>query len=204
MNERNADGVVGFTRMQDGTEAEYALLHRLEERYAAGLADRLLAQLETLEEGLSGYRISRLGHSLQSATRAERDGADIDWIVAALLHDIGDGLAPFNHDSLAADILAPYVREEVTWVVRHHGIFQLAYYGDKIGADPEARRKYADSPHYDAAVTFCARWDQTSFDPDYATPPLSHFAPMVREVFARPAWSETVLRPGAREPQIAA
>jgi predicted HD phosphohydrolase len=195
---------VGFTRMVDGTAADYALLQRLEARHAAGLADRLLGQLEALSGGLAGYRIDRLQHSLQSATRAERDGADVDWIVAALLHDIGDGLAPFNHDSLAADILAPYVREEVSWVVRHHGIFQLAYYGDKIGTDPEARRKFADSPHYDAAVAFCERWDQTAFDPTYDTLPLDHFAPMVRTVFARPAWDETVLRPGVQVPLVAA
>lgn len=200
----DTDGTVGFTRMQDGTAADYALLERLEARYAAGLADRLLDQLRGLENGLSGYKISRLDHSLQSATRAERDGADIDWIVAALLHDVGDGLAPHNHDSIAADILAPYVREEVTWVVRHHGLFQLAYYGDKLGLDPEARRKHADSPHYAACVTFCERWDQTSFDPDYPTAPLAHFEPMVREVFARPAWSAEVLRPGIREPLVAA
>ena len=96
------------------------------------------------------------------------------------------------------------MREEVAWVVRHHGLFQLAYYGDKLGLDPNGREKHKDSPHYEACVTFCERWDQTSFDPDYPTEPLAHFEPMVREVFSRPAWSDAVLRPDLRVPLVAA
>jgi predicted HD phosphohydrolase len=190
--------------MEDGTEADYALLTRLEEDFAAGLPDRLLAQLRGLADGLSGYKIDRLQHSLQSATRARRDGADDDWVVAALLHDVGDAIAPYNHDSIAADILAPYVRAEVTWVVRHHGIFQLAYYGDKVGEDPEARAKFADSPHYQKAVIFCERWDQTAFDPDYPTDSLESFEPLVRAVFARKAWSPDVLQEGVAHPLVSA
>jgi predicted HD phosphohydrolase len=193
---------VGFTEMKHGTRADYELLARYEDDYAAGTADRLLAQLSKLAGGLSGYRISRLEHSIQSAARAEADGADIDWIVAALLHDIGDELAPHNHDSIAADIIRPYVREQVSWVVQHHGIFQMVYYAHHYGQDPEARRKYADHPYYQDAVDFCERWDQASFDPDYESPPLEHFAPMVREVFARPAWGDLVLRKGEREPLV--
>jgi len=189
---------VSFRRMQDGTVEDYALLQRLEEDHIRRLPERVLEHLCRLEGSLSGYKITRLEHSLQSATRAQRDGADIDWIVAALLHDIGDELAPHNHDSLAAEILKPYLREECVWVVRHHGIFQLAYYGDKIGLDPEARRKYAGHPCYDAAVTFCERWDQTSFDPDYESENLCTFAPMVYEVFQRPPWDPEFMRPGAR------
>jgi predicted HD phosphohydrolase len=193
---------VGFTEMKHGSRADYELLARREDEYAAGTADRILAQLARLGDGLSGYRISRLEHSIQSAARAEAAGADIDWIVAALLHDIGDELAPHNHDSIAADIVRPYVREQVSWVVRHHGIFQMVYYAHHYGKDPEARRKYADNPYYQDAVDFCERWDQASFDPDYRSPPLEHFAPMVREVFARPAWDGTVLRKGEREPLV--
>lgn len=195
-----AQNVVSFRQMEEGTADDYALLNRLEADFAARLPERILEHLMRLEHSLSGYRISRLEHSLQAATRAYRDGADIDWVVAALLHDIGDDLAPHNHDSLAAEVLKPYVREEVTWVIRHHGIFQLAHYGDKIGADPNARDKYADSPHYKSAVAFCARWDQMAFDPDYDTEPLATFEPMVREVFSRTPWAKEHLKPGVRVP----
>jgi predicted HD phosphohydrolase len=193
---------VGFTEMKRGTREDYDLLGRYEDQYAAGTADRILEQLSRLGGGLSGYKISRLEHSIQSAARAEADGADVDWVVAALLHDIGDELAPHNHDSFAADIIRPFVREQVSWVVQHHGVFQMLYYAHHYGRDPETRRKYQGHPYYQDAVDFCERWDQSSFDPDYRSPPLAHFEPMVREVFARPAWDEAVLRKGAREPLV--
>lgn len=189
--------------MKDGTVEDYQLLEHFEDQYAAELPDRILARLEQLKSGISGYQVTRLEHSLQTATRAMRDGADVDWIIAALLHDIGDDLAPSNHDTLAASILAPYVREECTWAVRHHGIFQFAYYGDKVGKDPEARQKFADHPYYAATVAFCERWDQTSFDPDYASNPLASFEPMVREVFLRQPWDNAHVRPGACVPLMA-
>lgn len=188
---------VSFTRMMDGTKADYDLLQREEEKFAAGLADRILDHLKMLDGAAGGYRISRMEHSLQSATRAEADGADIDWVVTALLHDIGDMLAPFNHDSLAATILAPYVREECTWVLRHHGLFQLKYYGEHVGEDPNARDKFKNHPHYDACVQFCERWDQNCFDPAYQNKPLSHFEPAVREVFSRKAWDPAVTQKAA-------
>ena len=197
------DRTVGFRQMKDGTAADYALLEELEEGYARALPDRILEHLGRLADGLSGSRVSRLEHSLQTATRALRDGADLDWVVTALVHDIGDDLAPANHDSLAAAILRPYVREECSWVVQHHGIFQLVYYAHHLGKDPEARRKYADSPYYQAAVDFCERWDQAAFDPDYDSEPLAAFAPMVREVFSRPPWDPAHLRPGVRVPLVA-
>jgi predicted HD phosphohydrolase len=195
---------VSFTRMQDGTREDYALLARHEAAFVAGTADRVLAQLRRLDDGLGGYKLSRLRHSLQCATRAWRDGADVDWVVAALLHDIGDDLAPHNHDSLAAAVIKPYVREEVSWVIRHHGIFQLVHYARHVGGDPDAREKYRGSPHFDAAAAFCERWDQASFDPGYDTLPIEFFAPMVREVFARPPWDPAHLRPGVQVPLTAA
>ena len=191
------DRLVAFTRMKDGTREEYLMLHELEKPFHAGTADRLLREMARQgEETLAGYRLSRLEHGLQAATRARRDGADIDWVVAALLHDIGDGLAPQNHDRFAAEILRPFVREEVTWVVEHHGIFQMHYYAHHYGWDRELREKYADSPYYRACVDFCERWDQSSFDPDYPIDRLESFADAVREVFARKAWDEAVIRPG--------
>lgn len=194
--------VVSFRQMKDGTAQDYAMLEKLEEDFARRLPERILASVEKLEHTLSGYQVSRLEHSLQAATRARHDGADTDWIVAALLHDIGDDLAPHNHDSLAAEVVKPYLREECTWVIRHHGIFQLVYYGDKVGMDPDAREKYRGHPHFDACATFVERWDQTAFDPDYPSEPLSSFAPLIRDVFTRTPWNLDHLRPGASVPLV--
>jgi len=192
-----AEKRVSFTQMKDGTAEDYALLEELEKPFLAGTADRLLKELAAQGgETLSGYRITRLEHGLQAATRARRDGADTDWVVAALLHDIGDRLAPQNHDKMAAEIMRPYLREEVTWVVEHHGVFQMYYYAHHHGWDRELRREYADSPHYQACVDFCERWDQASFDPDYPMDPLASFAAEVREVFSRKAYDLKVIRAG--------
>ena len=194
---------VKFTAMKDGDKEDYDFLTAHEIEYTRGTADRLLNALVSLDESLSGYQITRLGHSLQAATRAERDGADTDWIVAALLHDIGDIFAPYNHDEYAASILRPFVREQVAWVVEKHGDFQLAYYGQHVGADPEKRQHYRDSPYFDDCADFCERWDQSSFDPAYDTRPLDHFADRVRAVFARTPYDPAVIRPGHREPLTA-
>ncbi|MEO0390622.1 MAG: HD domain-containing protein [Pseudomonadota bacterium] len=180
---------VAFTAMKDGTRAEYDMLEALEQVHRTGTADRLLRELRSQQEDtLTGYQITRLQHGLQSATRARRDGADVDWVVAALLHDIGDGLAPQNHDKFAAEIFRPFVREEVTWVIAHHGIFQMYYYAHHYGWDRELRQQYASSPYYQSCVDFCERWDQSSFDPDYPMDPLSSFEDEVRSVFARKAY----------------
>lgn len=193
---------VKFTAMKDGDREDYDFLGRHETEYAKGTADRLLNALERLDESLSGYQVTRLEHSVQSATRAWRDGADIDWIVSALLHDIGDIFAPYNHDEYAAAILRPFVREQCAWVVEKHGDFQLVYYGHHVGADPEKRAAYKGHPFFDDCAEFCERWDQSSFDPDYDMKPLEFFAPMVREVFARKAYDPAVIRAGEREPLV--
>jgi len=195
---------VKFTAMKDGDKEDYDFLTRHEVAYTQGTAARLLDAMVRLDEGLSGYQITRLGHSLQSATRAERDGADTDWIVGALLHDIGDIYAPYNHDEYAASILRPFVREQVTWVVEKHGDFQLVYYGTHVGADPHKRDAYRDNPYFDDCATFCERWDQSSFDPAYDTLPLSHFAARVEQVFARQPYDPAVISPGTRIPLFAA
>ena len=194
---------VSFHQMKDGTAEEYAYLAELEEEHALGLPNRILSQLQQLANGLSGYKINRLEHSLQTATRASRDGADIDWVVSALLHDIGDELAPSNHDAFSAAILKPYVREECEWAVRHHGIFQLAYYGDKIGVDPNQRQKFEGHPYYKNTVLFCERWDQTSFDPDYKSESLSFFEEQVLEVFSRTAWQDKYIQHSIATPMDA-
>lgn len=188
---------VNFTQMKDGTREEYLLLRELEKPFLAMTADRILRELKAqAEDTLEGYKVTRLDHALQSATRALRDGAEEDWIVGALLHDIGDGLAPQNHDRFSAEIIRPYVREEVTWVVEHHAKFQMVYYAHHYGWNRFERETYKDSPNYQSCVDFCERWDQSSFDPDYATEPLETFEPMVRRVFARKAYDPAVLQPG--------
>ncbi len=188
---------VSFTQMKDGTRADYEMLEALEDVYRQGTADRLLRELASQDaESISGYKITRLQHGLQSATRARRDGADIDWVVAALLHDIGDGLAPQNHDKFAAEILRPYMREEPVWVVEHHGVFQMYYYAHHYGWDREQRDAYKQSPYYQSCVDFCERWDQASFDPDYPMDPLESFEAEVREVFSRKAYDPAVVQAG--------
>lgn len=188
---------VDFTQMKDGTREDYELLERREEIYRQGTANRLLKELASqADDTVTGYKITRLEHGLQSATRARREGADIDWVVATLLHDIGDGLAPQNHDKFAAEIMRPYMREEVTWTVEHHGVFQMVYYAHHYGWDPELRTKYSSSPYYQSCVDFCERWDQSSFDPAYQSDPLESFEAEVREVFARKAYDRGVIQPG--------
>ena len=184
---------VSFRQMKDGTQAEYLFLSQLERDYIGRLPDRILAALRALDEGLGGYRVTRLEHSLQTATRAEADGADEDMIAGALVHDLGDALAPENHSNYAAEIIRPYVRAEVTWVVAHHGLFQKVYYAHFFGEDPESRAAFRGHPYYESCVRFCESWDQAAFDPDYATRPLEHFEPLVRRIFCRHAFDPSVV-----------
>lgn len=188
---------VSFTQMKDGTKEDYLLLLDAEEGHLRGTADRVLRELRGQEdETLPGYKITRLDHALQSATRAHREGADTDWVVAAVLHDIGDGLAPQNHDQFAAEILKPFLREEVVWTVAHHGKFQMYYYAHHYGWNQHERETYRNSPYYPSCVDFCERWDQASFDPGYRCEPLEFFAPLVRQVFARKAYDRAVVQAG--------
>jgi predicted HD phosphohydrolase len=177
---------VQFRQMKDGTAAEYRMLAELEQTYASALPRRLLQGMELLGDSLQGYRVSRLQHSLQAATRAERDGADEEMIAAALLHDIGDDLAPYNHAALAAEILRPYVRPEVTWIVAQHGVFQAYYYAHHTGGDRDAREALRGHQWFNACAAFCERWDQASFDPDYDAFPISYFEPLLQQIFKRP------------------
>ena len=189
---------VTFTEMKHGTKEDYLLLDELEKPFLALTPDRILAELHRQADvTFAGYKITRLEHGLQSGTRAHRDGADIDWVVGALLHDIGDGLAPQNHDRMSAEVIRPFVREEVTWVVEHHGIFQMIYYGHHYNWDANARDRYKDHPCFQSCADFCERWDQSSFDPEYGSEPLEFFEPMIREVFARKAYDPGVIKAGA-------
>jgi predicted HD phosphohydrolase len=188
---------VKFTQMKDGTQEDYLFLREFEHVHNAATGQRVIRELRLQEdETLPGYKITRLGHSLQGATRAYREGADIDWVVGTLLHDIGDGLAPQNHDRFAAEIIRPFMREEVVWTVEHHASFQMYYYAHHYGWNQHEREKYRSSPYYQSCVEFCERWDQSSFDPDYKHESLSFFVPMVEEVFVRKAYDPAVIQAG--------
>ncbi len=177
---------VSFTRMEHGTQEEYEFLDRLEDNFKRGLAARLMQVLANLEHTLSGYQISRLEHCLQAATRAYRAGESEEWVVAALLHDIGDELAPYSHSEMAAAILRPFVSDEIYWVVKHHGVFQMYYYAHHSGGDRYARDQFKDHPYYDSAVRFCHEYDQNCFDPDYSSESLEFFQAMLERVCSKP------------------
>jgi predicted HD phosphohydrolase len=175
-----------FTRMQDATREDYQTIGRHSLEFFQGLPDRLLGHLQILEGDTGGYAVTRLTHSLQTATRAHRDGRDDEYVVCALLHDIGDTLACVNHSELAATILEPFVSEENHWIVKHHGIFQGYYFFHHLGLDRNLRDRYRDHPLFGECAAFCQKYDQNSFDPDYDTLPLGFFEPMVRQVFSAP------------------
>ncbi len=180
--------MVTWTRMEDGTEEDYRYLEELFHRHTSGhLVEHLLGTFRLLEGPTLGYQIDRARHCRQSATRALRNGEPTDMVVAALFHDIGDVLAPQNHSEVAAAILAPYVDDEIAWVIRHHGLFQGYYYFHHLGGDRDARDRYRSSPHFDRCADFCANYDQNCFDPGYDDLPLEDFLPLVEEVFARPS-----------------
>ncbi len=175
---------VSFNAMDAGTREDYDLVFAQDRGNTAHQAERVFEWLQMMD-GDSPYKISRLGHSLQTATRAEADGADEEMVVCALLHDIGDILAPANHSQAAAALLRPYVSKRNHWIVEHHGLFQGYYWFHHYDQDRNTRDKFREHEHYAACVAFCADWDQKSFDPEYPTLPLEHFKPMVRRLFAR-------------------
>ena len=175
--------------MKDGSEEDYLLLDKHEKKFIEGTADRIIKFMSGLTKTLEGYKINRLEHSLQTATRALNDKANDEMIVAALLHDIGDELAPLNHSEYAAAVLKPYVSEKTHWIVQKHGEFQMFYYAHFLGGDRNKREKYKDHKYYQATIDFCEKYDQSSFDPNYKSLPLEHFAPMVRRIFSRKPYS---------------
>lgn len=183
---------VSFIHMADGTTEDYEFLDKLEQQYAAKLPERIEDNLRKLENSLSGYKVTRLEHSLQSGTRAYRDGRDTDYVVAALIHDIGDELAPYSHSEMAASILRPFVSNDLYQIVRTHGVFQIFYYGDQTGINKNLRERYSDQSWYQEAIEFCEKYDQNCFDPEYDSEPLEFFRPMLKEVFTRqPVFGET-------------
>ena len=177
---------VGFVHMADGTAEDYALLDRVQAPFMASLPDRLLEALDGLKASLAGYQVSRYEHSLQSATRAHRDGKDEEYVVAALIHDIGDSLAPYSHGEYVAAVMKPYINERVCWIVKRHPLFQAYYYAHFLGGDRNARDAYRDHEWYDDCVEFCERYDQNCFETGYDSLPLEFFRPIVEDVFRQP------------------
>ena len=145
------------------------------------VADRVIGLLSELSSDHGGFPVDRLEHSLQTATRAERDHRDDEYIFCALIHDIGDTLSPYNHPAVAASIIKPFVNEANHFMVEHHGIFQGYYYWQHFGQDTNAREQFRDSPHFDQTAEFCALYDQIAFDPTYSSNPLAHYEPLVRQ-----------------------
>jgi predicted HD phosphohydrolase len=183
--------------MRDATREDYQKIGRHSLEFFSGLPDRILAHLRLLEGDTGGYAVDRLTHSLQSATRARRDGQDDEYVVCALLHDIGDTLASTNHADLAATILEPFVSEKNHWIVKHHGIFQGYYFFHHLGLDRDMRDRFRDHEWFRDCAAFCEKYDQNSFDAGYDTLPLEAFDASVRKVFAAPKKSIYVPAEGA-------
>ncbi|MFZ1743145.1 MAG: HD domain-containing protein [Pontixanthobacter sp.] len=181
-----------FHEMKQGTAEDWAIISKHFMEFAADVADRVLAHLRLLEGDYGGFPICRLAHSLQTATRAHRDGRGESYVVMALLHDIGDTLGTYNHPDVGAAIIKPFVSEEEHWICQNHGAFQGYYYFHFIGMDQNARDKFRGNPYFDACQEFCEKYDQAAFDPNYDSEPLEFFEPMLRRVMARPRSSAYV------------
>jgi predicted HD phosphohydrolase len=178
-----------FHAMTEGTAEDWAAIGRASAPHRGELADRLLAHLKLLDNDHGGFAVDRLEHSLQTATRAHRAGQDEEYVVCALMHDIGDILMPANHAELGATILKPYVSEANHWIMEKHGVFQGYYFFHYIGLDRDMREQFRGHPHFEACAQFCHLYDQSSFEPGYAAMPLSAFEPMLRRVVETPRQS---------------
>jgi predicted HD phosphohydrolase len=176
-----------FTRMDESTAEQWAVIGAETARNQPRVAERTLELLRSLDGITDGFITDQLTHCLQTATRAERAGADDEVVFASLLHDIGKAISVPNHPEIAAAIIKPYVRDEVYWMIRAHQDFQGRHYYAHFGGDPDAREQYRGEPWFDLAARFADEWDQTAFDPDYDTLPLEHFEPLVRSTMATTA-----------------
>ncbi len=175
-----------FHAMTQGTQADWMAIGAAGAPYRRELADRMLAHLGMLEADSGGFSVTRLEHSLQTATRAHRAGKDEEYVVCALMHDIGDILGPSNHAEIGAVVMKPYVSEANHWMLDKHGVFQGYYFFHYIGLDRDMREQYRGHPHFEHCAQFCHLFDQNSFEPGYDTMPLEAFEPMLRRVVAKP------------------
>jgi predicted HD phosphohydrolase len=173
-----------FTRMDESTAEQWAVIGKETYENQSRVAENALRMLRSLADVTDGFAVDQLTHSLQTATLAERAGADSDVVFASLLHDIGKAVSVPNHPEIAAAIIRPYVRDDVYHMIRTHQDFQGRHYYAHFGADPDAREKYRGESWFALTEQFADEWDQIAFDPDYDTLPLEHFEPLVREKFA--------------------
>jgi predicted HD phosphohydrolase len=185
MNEKDAPRA-SFTKMEDGTKEDWSLIIDASLHFFTGATKRIVSHLKLLHGGYGGFAVDRLEHSLQTASRAYRDGRDEEYVVCALLHDIGDTLAPANHADMAATLLQPFVSEKNYWMVKHHGIVQGYYFFEYLGLDKNLRDGLQEHPYYAATEEFCRVYDQVSFDPNYESMPLEEFLPILESVFSEP------------------
>lgn len=176
----------GFRYMAEGTKDDWGKIVKHAMHFNTGLADRILKHLKLLDGDFGGFPIDRLQHSLQTATRAYRDGRDEEYVVCCLLHDIGDTLGSYNHADIAAAILEPFISEQNHWMIKHHGIFQGYYFFEHIGMDKNMREQFKDHPHYHYTAQFVHLYDQAAFDPDYESEDIAFFEPMVQRLFKAP------------------
>jgi predicted HD phosphohydrolase len=179
---------VRFTRMDQMKLEDRAIITPALEKYRretqSQIPGTVLTMLSEQRGTTLGYQIDRLQHSLQTATRAFREGATEEMVAVALLHDIGDGIGLFNHSEFATALLRPFISERSAWIVQHHGIFQGYFYFEYSGRDRNERDRFRGHPYFQECLDFCDRWDQVSFDPDYDTMPLQSFEPIVHRLFA--------------------
>jgi len=175
-----------FNSMAEGTQEDWNRIAATQLDFYAGLTDRVVTHLRLLNGDFGGFQVDRLTHSLQTATRAYRADRDDEYVACALLHDIGDTLACFNHPDVGAAIVKPFVNEGYHWMVEKHGIFQGYYFFHYLGLDRNLRDQFAGHPYYDLCAEFCAEYDQPSFDPSYPTMALEEFTPLLTQLFAAP------------------
>jgi predicted HD phosphohydrolase len=178
-----------FTAMTEGTAEDWAAISRAGMAHRGQHVDRIVEHLKMLDDDEGGFAVSRVEHSLQTATRAHRAGRDEEYVVCALLHDIGDLLLPASHAELGAAILKPYVSEANHWMLEHHGIFQGYYFFHYLGLDRDMREQFRGHPHFEHTAQFCHLYDQNAFDPAYDSMPLDAFVPMMRRVMETPKQS---------------
>ena len=175
-----------FTDMAESTARDWQIIASQFIPFAKALPNRILDHLRLLDGDFGGFPIDRLQHSLQTATRAFRDNRDEEYVICALLHDVGDTLGAYNHPDIAAAILKPFVSEANHWMVQHHGIFQGYHFFHHIGMDRNLREAFREHPLFEQTEEFCARYDSPSFDADAETLPLELFEPILRRVLAEP------------------
>lgn len=175
-----------FKKISDSNAQDWQFIKSEQMSFISTLPDRILAHLQLLDNDYGGFPVDRLQHSLQTAELAADAGEDEQYVVCALLHDIGDTLGSTNHADVAAAILQPFISEQNHWMIKHHGIVQGYNFFHHIGLDRNLRDTLRDHPYYDHTERFVNRYDDQAFDSSKAKLSIDLFAPLVRNVFANP------------------